>query len=1659
MNFRRFIAPWLFHAMVLLFLPCLHAAELFPTGSDWNYYKGQAEASSPDAAAWREPSFEAANWLTGPTPLFYGKPLTGSELADMRGGYSSVFLRRTFLISTAAEVSELRLGTLSDDGFIAWINGREVARFNVPEGPLPFNATALDEAAEPVAFETSVITNAYELLLPGANTLAVQAFNASLTDDSDFVIDASVTSVVDNEPPILEELIPAPGSTLRELFTVEVHFSEAVQRVEASDLLINGVAATNVTEVELGKFVFSFPQPSDGPVSVAWRADHGITDRSGLRHAFSGGAWTYTLESLTPAPGVLVSEFMADNSRTLNDENGDSSDWIEIFNSGETAASLDGWFLTDTTNNLAKWRFPDITIPAKGYLLVFASEKNRTNVTGRLHTNFKLATEGEYLALVSPATNVISAFAPAYPKQFTDVSYGRVPGTPETVGFFIKATPGLPNSARGPGFAPEVEFSSPSGTFRTVFNLTLSTGSSNLLIHYTLDGNVPTNSSPAYVAPIRITNSMQVRARAYQDGLLPGPPHSETYLMLSNNLVNFTSTLPVLVIHSLGKGAPTSSRQNFAHLSLFEPVNGWTSLTNPPTLTTRSGIKIRGSSTEGIAKSSFAVEFWNEFNQDEERPILGLPADSDWVLYAPNQFEPVLIHNPFIHQLSRDMGRYSPRTRFVEVYLNRGTGQVASNHYSGIYVLEEKISIGKNRVDIDKLEPEHLKPPEVTGGYLLKIDRLDPGDGGFLGMAYVDPKEPEIELAQRDPQEQYIKNYFNAFSKALSSTNWRDTNLGYPAYIDVDAWIEFHVLEVLSGSVDALVLSTYFHKPRNGKIVFGPHWDFDRALGSTDGRDSNPRVWNTGPFFSGMWWPKLFSDKDFWQKWVDRWQDLRRTHFALTNLHSLIDRQTGELREAQPREKKKWNISLRGGGTYQGEINLMKNWLSNRMDFIDKQLTQPPRLSATGGPVAPGFIFSLSGPVGASIYYTLEGSDPRLSQGNVSPKATLYSGPVQVQTNVRVVARAQNLNQKQSGGPPASTPWSAPVAATFFVSTPPLQITEIMFHPAPPPAGSTNSASDFEFIELKNAGSAPLNLAGIAFTNGITFTFTQSSAITNLAPGERLLLVRNRAAFLSRYPGATNIAGEFGGSLANSGNRLALVGPLLEPIFDFAYQDTWARLADGFGFSLVLADETTPAGQLGDSARWRLSARLGGSPGQADAAPAFLPPVLITEALTHTDPPQLDAIELFNPTSNRVDLGGWFLTDDFRAPKKFRIPEGRWIDGQSYLVFDESQFRTNENGFSLSSLGDEVYLFSADAQGNLNGYVHGFKFGAALNGVSFGLYRTSDGQEHFVAQEKTSLGLPNAGPSVGPVVISEIMYQPPPLGANNNTSDEFIELHNTSAQAVPLYDPAHLTNTWHVRGAVDFDFPVQTVLPPNGHLVLVGFDPASDPSALAAFQSRYALDFAAAILGPWQGHLNNGGDEIRLLKTDEPEPAPSPDAGFVPYVLAEQIAYSGQSPWPTNTAGTGLALVRRDERAFGDDPANWLATPPSPGDADADADGLPDRWEASNGLNANSALGNEGAAGDPDGDGFTNVQELFSGTLPNNAESFLRLEFAREASGGSSLSFATIPGRTYSLLYKTNLTSAAWQLFRSYSAAPASGFISVNDIPANLTRYYRLQVP
>lgn len=173
----------------------------------------------------------------------------------------------------------------------------------------------------------------------------------------------------------------------------------------------------------------------------------------------------------------IISEVMASNSTTLADEDGAFPDWIEIYNPDSAAVSLNGWYLTDNVAIKTKWQFPAVTIPGGGYLVVFASSKNRRDPAARLHTNFSLDADGDYLALVkSNGTTVVSEFAPKFPKQQENVSFGYpLRATTGNPGYLSKPTPGQVNSELSPiGIAEVPVFSQAAGPFRSAFNLTLS---------------------------------------------------------------------------------------------------------------------------------------------------------------------------------------------------------------------------------------------------------------------------------------------------------------------------------------------------------------------------------------------------------------------------------------------------------------------------------------------------------------------------------------------------------------------------------------------------------------------------------------------------------------------------------------------------------------------------------------------------------------------------------------------------------------------------------------------------------------------------------------------------------------------------------------------------------------------------------------------------------------------------------------------------------------------------------------------------------------------------------------------------------------------------------------------------------------------------------
>ena len=482
-----------------------------------------------------------------------------------------------------------------------------------------------------------------------------------------------------------------------------------------------------------------------------------------------------------------------------------------------------------------------------------------------------------------------------------------------------------------------------------------------------------------------------------------------------------------------------------------------------------------------------------------------------------------------------------------------------------------------------------------------------------------------------------------------------------------------------------------------------------------------------------------------------------------------------------------------------------------------------------------------------------------------------------------------------------------------------LRITEIMYHP-PRPSTATYDAEDVEYIELRNTGPTNLNLAGVHFSNGIEFTFPAAS----LAPGAYVLVVRNTAAFVSRYGNSLNIAGQYSGALDNSGETIRLDDAIDEKILEFRYNNSWYPVTDGPGASLVIRDDTADWRTWDLKESWRPSAVDLGSPGQTDSPPATVLPVIVNEVLTRTDVPLVDAIELYNPNPSAVNISGWFLSDDLTSPKKFVVPANTSIPAGGYLAFYETNsFATGPNAFQLSSHGDETYLFSGNGT-QLTGYMDGWSYGAAEAGVSFGRYVNSQTNVHFVAQSARTLGSANALPKVGPVVISEINYRPISLDAQENSVDEYVELANISGAPVPLFDPAYPQNTWRLRSGIDFDFPPNFTLQPGQHLIIVSFDPA-EQKLLNSFRTRFSIAATVPVIGPFSGQLENSGESIRLSQPDTPE------TNSVPYILVDQVDYSNQAPWSSGADGIGLTLQRLVETAYGNDPTNWTAVAPSAG--------------------------------------------------------------------------------------------------------------------------------
>ncbi len=403
-----------------------------------------------NTTSWQSPAYDDSQWHSGPGPFGFGSfsgVTLGTDVAWMvKQRAASLYLRKSFSVTAAQAASGAALFfTLRyNDGFIAFLNGREIARRNMGNpGMFAFHdQTAFNIRSTTASAETINIGAANTQLIEGENVLCVQVHNQA--------VGGSV------------------GDTL--LFLADLQ-------------LVGG--ATLVTQGSDWKYFPGLVEPSGGVL------DYGLYEQFLQSNT----------DSDEPEQGIV-----GDDLGPLPEPPDAANDWIELHNAGPSGVSLSGWSLTDDAASPRKWMFPSNTvISAGGYLLVLATGNDLTPEQGasHLHANFSLSAQGEYLGLVNADGNVVSELTPGYPPQAPLFSYGR--DAEGNWGYFALATPGATNSSPLLTAAPAVpEFSAVGGFHEASFSLTLSTTPSDAEIRYTLDGSEP-NPGLLYTGPLSIT--------------------------------------------------------------------------------------------------------------------------------------------------------------------------------------------------------------------------------------------------------------------------------------------------------------------------------------------------------------------------------------------------------------------------------------------------------------------------------------------------------------------------------------------------------------------------------------------------------------------------------------------------------------------------------------------------------------------------------------------------------------------------------------------------------------------------------------------------------------------------------------------------------------------------------------------------------------------------------------------------------------------------------------------------------------------------------------------------------------------------------------------------------------------------------------------------
>lgn len=503
----------------------------------------------------------------------------------------------------------------------------------------------------------------------------------------------------------------------------------------------------------------------------------------------------------------------------------------------------------------------------------------------------------------------------------------------------------------------DIAFSVPSGTFSRTRSVSLRSCVAATEIRYTTDGTLPTATAARYTGkPVRIAATTRLRAQAFAGGQAVGRPGTALYVASS---VTTRHDVPVVVMDDFNAGAPDREYTDAAIMA-FEPKRGTARLTDAPALVSRAMIKIHGQSSTEWPKPGYRVELRDNTDKDAKLPLLGMPAESDWVLRA-SYLDKSFIRDPLAFTLGPAMGHLTaPRYRFAEVYLNTDGDTLTSSDYWGLYLVEETIKVSKNRTNIAKLKKGDLTSPAIEGGYIIKFEE---GVSKEPRLTCTGPEGTcwrDLEVCEPDDiqpeQTAWINDYVQRFHDALHSANPGDPAEGYSAWIDVPSFVDHTIMTELSRNLDGYVRSTFFTKDRGGKLTAGPLWDYDLSWGiGGDGGNALDNLsisgWHhetlTPHFKVNDWFQRLIADPAFATRLKARWQELRKGVLSDAALTERMNTLATGLDAAAARNFTRWpNLNTDwivnwartpATTTWREQIDYTADWTKRRAAWLDTQ--------------------------------------------------------------------------------------------------------------------------------------------------------------------------------------------------------------------------------------------------------------------------------------------------------------------------------------------------------------------------------------------------------------------------------------------------------------------------------------------------------------------------------------------------------------------------------------------------------------------------------------------------------------------------------------------------------------------------------------------------